>query len=146
MATIFFDMDGTIADLYGVENWLEYLQNEDAFPYINAKALLNLQVLARKLNILQKKGYEIEIISWLSRSSSENYDRLVTTAKIEWLKTHLHSVHFNKINIVRYGTNKDDFRHSDFDILFDDEEKNRKNWGGISYNVDNILEVLGGLR
>ena len=23
--TIFFDMDGTIADLYGVENWLDFL-------------------------------------------------------------------------------------------------------------------------
>mgnify|MGYP003560240319 CR=1 FL=1 len=23
-----FDMDGTIADLYGVDNWLEYLENE----------------------------------------------------------------------------------------------------------------------
>ena len=146
MTTIFFDMDGTIADLYGVENWLEYLQNEDAFPYVNAKALLNLQALARRLNNLQRKGYRIEIISWLSRTSSENYDRLVTIAKIEWLKTHLHSVQFNRINIVRYGTNKDNFRHSDFDILFDDEEKNRKNWGGISYNVDNILEVLKGLQ
>ena len=24
MKAIYFDMDGTIADLYGVENWLEY--------------------------------------------------------------------------------------------------------------------------
>lgn len=29
--TINFDMDGTIADLYGVENWLEYLQAGDSF-------------------------------------------------------------------------------------------------------------------
>ena len=27
--TIWFDMDGTLFDLYSVENWLEYLQNED---------------------------------------------------------------------------------------------------------------------
>ena len=30
--TINFDMDGTIADLYGVENWLEYLIAGDTFP------------------------------------------------------------------------------------------------------------------
>ena len=30
---IYFDMDGTIADLYGVDNWLEMLINEDATPY-----------------------------------------------------------------------------------------------------------------
>lgn len=26
---IWFDMDGTIADFYGVENWLDYLLDED---------------------------------------------------------------------------------------------------------------------
>ena len=35
--TINFDMDGTIADLYGVENWLEYLINGDAFPYAKVR-------------------------------------------------------------------------------------------------------------
>ena len=54
--TINFDMDGTIADLYGVENWLTYLINEDTFPYANAKPLLHLSSLARKLNTLQKAG------------------------------------------------------------------------------------------
>ena len=28
-----FDMDGTLADFYGVDNWLEYLVNKDAYPY-----------------------------------------------------------------------------------------------------------------
>ena len=35
--TIFFDMDGTIADLYGVENWLDYLIASDVLPYEIAK-------------------------------------------------------------------------------------------------------------
>ena len=54
--TINFDMDGTIADLYGVENWLEYLIAENNFPYANAKPLLHLSTLARKLNTLQRNG------------------------------------------------------------------------------------------
>ena len=53
---IVFDMDGTIADLYGVENWSDFLINEEPTPYIKAKPLCNLRVLARKLNILQQKG------------------------------------------------------------------------------------------
>ena len=28
-----FDMDGTIADLYGVNGWLEMLREENARPY-----------------------------------------------------------------------------------------------------------------
>lgn len=146
MTTIFFDMDGTIANLYGVNGWLSDLRAENARPYREAEALLNLQALAHRLNSLQKKGYRLEVISWLARESSANYDIEVTNAKIEWLKNHLKSVHFNKINIVSYGIEKDGFRHTENDILFDDEERNRKNWGGVAYNVNNILEVLGGLK
>ena len=40
--TINFDMDGTIADLYGVENWLDYLIAEDTTPYTEAEPLLRL--------------------------------------------------------------------------------------------------------
>ena len=62
--TINFDMDGTIADLYGVENWLDYLDNENPYPYEYAEPLLHLSSLARKLNALQREGYELAIVSW----------------------------------------------------------------------------------
>ena len=75
--TIFFDMDGTIADLYGVENWLDYLINADAFPYEIAKPLIRLSALARVLNRLQKQGYKIGIISWLAKNSDIAYDERV---------------------------------------------------------------------
>ena len=39
--TIYFDMDGTLANFYGVENWLDYLENEDTTPYEIAKPLFN---------------------------------------------------------------------------------------------------------
>ena len=87
--TINFDMDGTIADLYGVDNWLEYLSNENPYPYANAEPLLRLSALARKLNTLQRNGYDLAIISWLSKSGSEAYNEIVTEAKLNWLKKHL---------------------------------------------------------
>ena len=61
--TIYFDMDGTIANLYSVENWLPKLQNEDASPYTDAKALVRLSTLARLLNKAQKNGHKIGIVS-----------------------------------------------------------------------------------
>lgn len=140
--TINFDMDGTIADLYGVENWLEYLIEENTFPYANAKPLLRLSALARKLNTLQRNGYELAVISWLSKSGSEEYNEAVATAKIEWLEKHLPSVNWNRITIVPYGTPKENFCNNPFDVLFDDEEHNRNNWTGKSYGVENILEIL----
>ena len=51
-----FDMDGTIADLYGVSNWLEDLLHEDVRPYVEARPLINLQALARVLNRLIRAG------------------------------------------------------------------------------------------
>lgn len=143
---ICFDMDGTIADLYGVDNWLEKLIAYDESPYLFAKTLLNMSVLARMLNKLQKNGYEIGIISWLSKNSTSDYNEKVTAAKQAWLKRHLKSVQFDFITIVDYGTDKNIVRMNDNDILFDDELKNRENWGGIAYDVNNIIEILKNLK
>ena len=142
---ICFDMDGTIADLYGVENWLEMLIAEDTTPYASAKPLLHLSSLARKLNELQRNGYELAIISWLSKSGTEEYNRAVTEVKMAWLRKHLPSVNWDRITIVPYGTPKQNFCESPFDILFDDEARNRDNWTGIAYDVQNIMEVLKNL-
>ena len=60
--TINFDMDGTIADLYGVDNWLEMLIAEDTTPYAEAIPLLRLSALAKRLNNLQKQGYQLAVI------------------------------------------------------------------------------------
>jgi len=140
---IWFDMDGTIADLYGVEDWLEKLTSYDPSPYIEAKPLLRLATLARRLNFLQKNGYEIGIVSWLAKNSNNSYDHLVTVAKMQWLKIHLKSVRFNYIDIIEYGTPKELGRNG---ILFDDEEKNRNNWKGKAYDANQIMEILKALE
>lgn len=142
---ICFDMDGTIANLYGVKNWLEMLINHDETPYKNATVLVNMNVLARMLNKLQKKGYQIGIISWLAKNSNDDYDTKVTKAKREWLTKHLHSVQFDFIEIVKYGTPKSFVAKTKNDILFDDEIGNRIEWTGKAYDVHNIFEVLRSL-
>ena len=134
-----FDMDGTLADFYGVENWLDYLVNENPYPYEVAKPLVNMSILARRLNKLQREGYEINIISWLAKNSTEDFDKKVVDAKQKWLKKHLPSVKWNHITIVAYGVNKSALGSG---ILFDDEEPNREMWGSGAYDVHNILNVL----
>jgi 5'(3')-deoxyribonucleotidase len=134
-----FDMDGTIANLYGVEGWLEYLIDKDETPYIEAKPLVNLSALARVLNRLQRNGYELNIISWLAKNSDDVYDEKVILAKKNWLKKHMPSVKWNNVNIVTYGTPKQNLGQG---ILFDDEKPNRDNWNGTAYDVDNIVGTL----
>lgn len=139
---IYFDMDGTIANLYGVNGWLESLMNEDASPYAQAKPLVRLSSLARVLNRLQRCGCVIGIVSWLSKNSTKEYDKKVTEAKLEWLKNHMPSVEWNEIHIVKYGTPKETVVNNPLGILFDDEEQNRNNWTGIAHDEKNIIEVL----
>ena len=140
---IWFDMDGTIANLYGVENWLSMLIAFDPTPYKQAAPLVNMNILARKLNKLQRAGYKIGIISWLSKSSTPEYDEAVTAAKLWWLRKHLNSVNWDAINIVSYG--RDKWEICGEGILFDDEAMNRDNWGGEAYHPDMIMEILSSL-
>ena len=145
MREIWFDMDGTIVNFYGVEGWLNDIINENPRPYIEAKPLVNLASLARVLNRLQKNGYKIGIISWLARGSSENYDRAVKNAKLAWLNSHMPSVNWDRIEIVAYGTFKEKVCGNSLGILFDDEENNRRYWNGQAYDVHNIIEILRSL-
>ena len=140
--TINFDMDGTIADLYGVENWLDYLIAEDTTPYAEAEPLLRLCSLARVLNRLQRNGYNLAVISWLSKSGTDEYNAEVEAVKRAWLAKHLPSVKWDAIHIVSYGTPKQNFCGNPLDILFDDEARNRENWTGRAYDVNNIMEIL----
>lgn len=144
MKKIWFDMDGTLFDLYGVSNWLEKLNSCDSSPYREAEPLIRFSHFARVLNALQKKGYHIGIISWLSRESSPQYSLEVTAAKMEALKRRLPSVYWNEIHIIPYGEDKSQYAE-EYDILFDDEMHNRMSWseaGGIALDEKNILGIL----
>lgn len=125
--TIYFDMDGTIADFYGVNNWLDYLKKEDVTPYKIANSLFDSAILERAL-IKAKENNKIGIISWCSKNGSDSFNREVTKVKKEWLRKNFPSVIFDEIIIVKYGTPKSIFKR-DNDILFDDELQNRDCWG-----------------
>ena len=140
--TICLDMDGTFVNFYGVDNWLDCLLKSDVTPYKIARPLVNLNTLARYLNRLQKKGYQINIISWLSKNGTKKYNEEVTEVKKKWLKKHLRSVVFDNISIVPYGTPKSTCGSG---YLWDDEKKNRDEWenaGGIARNADTLIKDL----
>lgn len=138
--TIWFDLDGTLAGLYDVPNWLPMLIAADPAPYKLAAPLVNMNKLARTLNKLQRAGYKLGIISWLSKSSTPEYDEAVTAAKLWWLKKHLNSVQWDEINIVAYGRNK--WEVCKKGILFDDELNNRLTWGEKAYEPSEIFDIL----
>ena len=141
---IYFDMDGTIADLYGVNGWLDNLIAEQTKPYRMAKSLVDMRKLGSLLNHLQNIGYHIGIVSWLSKNGTKQYNDRVTKAKLAWLEKHIGSVHWDEIKIVEYGTPKSFVVEYPQGILFDDEKPNRMEWDkqGLAFDVDNIQMAL----
>lgn len=139
-----FDLDGTLASLYEVENWLDKLRSYDPSPYMEARPLLRLSTLAYYINKAQRNGWQVNVVSWLSKCSTSTYDEAVTEAKKEWLKKHLPSVNFDKVIIVPYGTPKHNLAKG---ILFDDEAPNREKWNEASntnhaFDACEILQVM----
>ena len=145
MKKIWLDMDGTIANLYAVDNWLEKLRAYDPSPYAEAEVMVNMSSLARILNRLRKTGYKICVISALSKESTPEYDETVIEAKFNWLMKHLPSVEFEQIMFVPYTFDKSQVNSGD-DILIDDEPRHLKAWGDTAINAFNILEALKALR
>ena len=140
---IWFDMDGTIADLYGVMGWLEAIIARDTRPYTEAKGIGNLALIARLLNKAQANGHEIGIISWTAKNGTDEYNARIAEAKKAWLGRHLRSVAWDQIKVVPYGTDKRVATGGG--ILFDDEEPNRIGWGAGAYTPAEIVEILKNL-
>lgn len=142
--TIYFDMDGTIANFYGFPNWLEHIINEESDPYENATPLIDTIQFQILISILQNRGFKIGVISWLAKNSSKSYDKVVRNAKKKWLKENFPEITFDEIHIIKYGTRKDYIAKEKTGILFDDDESVRKNWRGLSINpeTENIIEFL----
>lgn len=142
--TLVFDMDGTIANLYGVENWLEMLRAEDPTPYIVAQPMYDMDTLKVVLEMLKLQGWTIAVTSWLSMGSTREYDKLVKQAKREWLERY--DFPFDEIHLVAYGTTKANCtrKNGGYQILVDDNEKVRNGWnlGGTINANENILEKL----
>ena len=148
---ICFDMDGTIADLYAVEDWLPKLRAYDPSPYADASPMWDMDALAEVLNALRANGVVITVITWLSKESTSEYDAMVREAKREWLDRynfpydHFHGVKYGatKANSIRRYLNEDASA-----ILIDDNAKVRKGWHmgeAIDPTACDLIEVLKNL-
>jgi hypothetical protein len=142
--TLVFDMDGTIADFYGVPNWLEYLMNGDTTPYEIANPLYDMNYLCALLTILKNQGWRVVVTTWLAKSGTKEYNDRTRKAKLDWLEKY--DFPYDEIHLVKYGTTKANCTRKigGYQILVDDNEKVRKGWNlGDTINAnENILKKL----
>lgn len=141
---IVFDMDGTIADLYAVENWLPMLRAENSEPYRVANPMYDMAELAELLNLLKAEEWKIVVTSWSSKQASREYDKRVRAAKVAWLKKY--GFPADEIHVVKYGKSKSEVtKHlGGFQILVDDNAEVRAEWSnGATINAEhNIMKEL----
>ena len=142
--TLVFDMDGTIANLYGVDGWLNDLRNENTRPYDIAEPLFDMDMLNAILDVLKLQGWRIAVTTWLAKESTKAYDNKVRASKIAWLKKY--NFKYDEIHLVKYGTTKANCtrKNGGFQILVDDNETIRKGWT-LGDTIDankNIIDAL----
>lgn len=138
---IWLDMDGTVADLYGVADWLQFLRNEDTLPYRRAAFMLSAETLKAMADFVENGG-EIKVVSWASKTGSPEYNKRVRSAKEYWLQKNLPFV--SELHVVKYGTPKSDYV-KEGEILIDDEINNLIdiiNHGGFGFSPDMLDAVL----
>lgn len=145
MKRVWFDMDGTIADLYSVNGWLADLEAENVRPYVEAKPLVNVAVVTSLVKEIVKKGYRVCVVTWGSKHASADYNKRVCEAKKAWLYKTFPEIEWEQIVFYPYGTNKNAVNDGE-EILFDDEERNRKDWQGLAFKPETMEIVLKNLR
>ena len=143
--TIVFDMDGTLANFYGVKTWLTDLAQENTRPYEVAEPLYDMTELNAIIAKLHEKGYTIVVTTWLAKNGTQEFNDRTRAVKKEWLKRY--GFTYDKIHLVKYGTTKADCTRKigGYQILVDDNAKIRKGWhlgDTINANENIIPELL----
>lgn len=146
--TLIFDMDGTIAATYDVPDWLTKLRKFDPSPYM--EAALMVAGVADAIAEARKAGAEVKVVSWLSKESNNDYDKLVRKAKRDWLAEQ--GIEVDSVRCVPYGTQKAYYRNPDnINILFDDNAEVRESFEGfpMCFAIDpaavDMVETIKGL-
>ena len=83
---VILDLDGTVYDLYSVENWLEKLRSEDSSVFSEGDFIGDYNRFKTVCEKLVSVGVQFEVITWLPMQASEEYELECTEVKREWVK------------------------------------------------------------
>ena len=126
MQALYFDLDGTIANLYNVEGWESKLRAEDPSPYADASPLVDMVRLAGIIAKLRSAGVTVGVISWGAMEGTTEYTRRVKRVKRECCKRY--GLAFDEFHVVKFGTPKHWVAKCKRSILVDDNSDVRQTW------------------
>lgn len=148
--TIYFDMDGTVYNLYGLNEWLEKIQEEKKNVFSADLPLFAPSIFYDTVTKLLHLGVKFGVITWLPMGATPEYEEICRREKNEWCKKYLPFI--SSFVAQTYGTPKQQAitKHAKTEILIDDNkevceiwntEKQRKSIN-ISGNYDDVTKAL----
>lgn len=139
---IYVDMDGTIADIHGQENWFERTKEEEDF-FQKLNPFNNLIVALFLIKFQYKDKVEICILSSVDDNKETNF---AVKSKNKWIDENAGFIKKRIFSIN--GQPKSSFvnRITKRDILLDDYSKNLSDWvncGGTGIKIKNDINCSG---
>lgn len=148
MKKIYFDMDGTVADLYGEKNWLNNLRNEREGSFINLRPLVDMNELAMVCHQLMNLGYSFGVITWLPMGASYEFERVCEEEKRAWVEEFMPWV--SEFYAQSYGVPKQyaPSKRAAEMILIDDNAEVRAMWNTEVQrsSIDATQDIIKELR
>ena len=124
---IYFDMDGTVYDLYGVADWLNKLRTEDVSVYATGNRLFDDEFY-KVVSALMRYGVRFGVITWGSMTATPEFEVQTEETKRQWVNEHLPFV--ESFHYQQYGTPKQQAikNRTKNDILIDDNSDVLRVW------------------
>jgi len=127
----YFDMDGTIADLYNVEGWLADILSEQEGLFDNLFPLVDEEQFGNLCEALESQGHTFGIITWLPNGCSAKYAEIVREEKYQWARRFFGTyIQYFTFVALPYGTPKQKalIHRSQKAVLFDDNHEVIELW------------------
>lgn len=107
MNSIWFDMDGTIAELYKVKDWLPALRSNDWSVYDRCLPRAHYERINAAIEALIENGWQVGVITWASKGIDWGKELdAITEIKFDWLCRFFPALADGKFACIPYGYNK----------------------------------------
>lgn len=144
MNAIFFDMDGTIAELYKVKDWLPALRSYDWSVYDRCLPRAHYERINDAIEALIENGWQVGVITWASKGIGWGRELdAITETKFEWLCRFFPALADGRFACLPYGYDKAQFVEEMGDAyeniyLVDDNKEVRAEWRKHGENFKTI--------
>lgn len=132
--TIWFDMDGTIAELYKVPGWLEMLRTSDWRVYDKCLPRAHFDRINSAIEALTAHGWQVGVITWASKGIGWGMDcDCIGDVKFNWLNRYFPALADGKFACIPYGESKAQYlldmeNAGEVNYLVDDNKEVREDW------------------